>query len=178
MNQKQLDVLKKNNDETRDFIRSCLSVGLMVLLKDNSNKDITITKLCTVAGVSRTAFYRNYKDIEDVLEDKIKDLVIGMNKCIGRDIYDNWLNIFKLVQRNIKDFECIIKGGYEYKVYEVLMSLVPQEEDSKSIQSIWISLFYTFIIRWVKEKKPKKVEEMARLAYKYTKNIPLVKKEG
>lgn len=175
MNQKQLETLRKNNEETRDFIRSCISFALMVLLKDENNiEDITISRLCTVAGVSRTAFYRNYKSVEDVLEDKIKGFALQIAGKISSDVYNNWLAVFQVVDNNRKDFESIIKGGYEYKIYDVFMSLLPKDEDNRNIQTVWLSLFYTYIVKWVKEGKPKKAEEMARFAYKYTKNIPLV----
>ena len=174
MNKKQLETLKKNNEETRNFIRSCISFALMVLLKDEKITNISVSRLCTIAGVSRTAFYRNYKTIEDVLVDKIKELVLQIGNKMGVDVYDNWLVVFTVVDENRRDFESIIKSGYEYKIYDVMMSLLPKGTENRNIQAIWLSLFYTYIVNWVKEGKPKKSEEIARIAYKYTKNIPLV----
>lgn len=174
MNQKQLETLKKNNEETRDFIRSCISFALMILLKDQTIKTITISKLCTVAGVSRTAFYRNYKTIDDVLIDRIKRLALQMSSIITTDIYNNWFGIFQIVEKNKTDIQSIIDRGYEHKIYDVFMSLLPKDEANRNIQMVWLSLFYTFIVKWVKEGKPKKVEDIARLAYKHTKNIPIV----
>lgn len=174
MNKKQLETLKKNNEETRNFIRSCISFALMVLLKDEKITNISVSRLCTIAGVSRTAFYRNYKTIEDVLVDKIKELVSQIGNKMGVDVYDNWLVVFTVVDENRRDFESIIKSGYEYKIYDVMMSLLPKGTENRNIQAIWLSLFYTYIVNWVKEGKPKKAEEIARIAYKYTKNIPLV----
>lgn len=174
MNQKQLDTLRRNNEETRDFIRSCISYALLVLLKDEKIHDISISKLCNVAGVSRAAFYRNYKSIEDVLEDKIKEFALQIAGKITSDVYNNWLAVFQIVDQNKKDFESIIKGGYEQKIYDVFMSLLPKDDNNNNIQAIWLSLIYTFILKWIKEGKPKKAEDMARYAYKFTKNIPLV----
>ena len=174
MNKKQLETLQKNNEDTRAFIRSCISFALMILLKDESIQDISISKLCTVAGVSRTAFYRNYKTIDDVLIDRIRSFAMDIAGKISSDVYNNWLAVFQVVEKNKKDFESIVKRGYEHKIYDVFMSLLPSNEANRNIQTTWLSLFYTYIVRWVKDGKPKKVEDMARLAYKYTKNIPLV----
>lgn len=174
MNQKQLETLRKNNEDTRDFIRSCISFALMVLLKDESIENITVSKLCTVAGVSRTAFYRNYKTIQDVLEDKIRGFALDMAGKMTSDIYNNWLAIFQVVDKNRKDFLSIIKGGYEHKIYEVFMSMLPKDDNNRCIQEVWLSLYYTFLVDWLKEGKPKKLEDAARQAYKYTKNLPLV----
>lgn len=174
MNQKQLDTLKRNNEESRDFIKSCIYFALMVMLKENSAEKISISKLCSIAGVSRAAFYHNYNSIEDVLVDKIKEFAMSIAKTIGNDVYNNWLNFFKEVDNNRDDFEVFIAAGFENKIYEVFMSLVPQKEENRTIQSIWLSLYFTFMVKWLKEKTPKKAEDMARIAYKYTKNIPLV----
>lgn len=173
MNKRQLETLKKNNEESRDFARSCFSFALMIMLKENNG--FTVSKLCSLAGVSRTAFYRNYNSVEDVLEDRIKEIFVPIATQITTDVYNNWLLIFSTVDKFRPQFEVIIQAGFESKIYDVFMSLLPKDEDNKNIQSIWLSLIYTFIVRWIKEKRPKKVEDAARNAYKYTKNIPLVK---
>ena len=172
MNQKQLETLKRNNYESRDFVRSCFSFALMIMLKENDG--FTVSKLCSLAGVSRTAFYRNYTCVEDVLEDRIKEIFGPISSQITTDIYNNWLLVFSTVEKYMIQLEVITQAGFETKIYDVFMSLLPKDEDNRIIQSIWLSLFYTFIVKWIKERKPKKVVEAARMAYKYTKNIPLV----
>ena len=173
MNKKQLETLQKNNEETRSFIRSCVMFALMILLKDETIHNISITKLCTVAGVSRTAFYRNYKSIEDVLDDKIVEIALEIAGKISTDIYNNWLAVYKTVENNRSDLESIVREGYQHKIYEVFMSMLPKDKENRNIQATWLSLFFTFMVKWIKEGEPKSAEEMARLAYKYTKNIPL-----
>lgn len=172
MNQKQLETLKKNNEESRDFARSCFGFALMIMLKENNG--FTVSKLCSLAGVSRTAFYRNYTCIEDVLEERLRGIFLSIAHQITTDVYNNWLLVFSTIDKHILQFEVIVQAGFESKIYDVFMSLLPKDEENRIIQSIWLSLFYTFIVRWIKERKPKKVEEAARMAYKYTKNIPLV----
>ena len=174
MNQKQLETLKKNNEESRDFVKSCFRFALMIILKDKKDKTLTVTRLCHIAGVSRTAFYRNYRTIEDVLVDEIKVFGLTVTGLIGTDVYENWLALFKLVDSKREDLEAVIYAGFEHKFLEVFLSLLPAEEDNRTIQTIWLSLFVTLMIKWIKEGTPKKPEDMARLAYKYTKSIPLV----
>lgn len=174
MNQKQLDALKKNNEESHDFARSCFRFALMILLKEKKDEKITVSRLCQIAGVSRTAFYRNYQTVEEVLEDEIKTFALAFAGQIGTDIYENWLALFKLVEKKKADFEAIIHAGFEHKILEVFLSLLPKQEENRTIQALWFSLFHVAMIKWIKEGKPKKAEEMARIAYKYTQDIPLV----
>jgi len=54
------------------------------------------------------------------------------------------------------------------------MSLLPKNEENRTVQAFWLSTFYNYIVRWIKGDLPKKLEDAARIAYKYTKNIPLM----
>lgn len=174
MNQKQLDTLRKNNEESREFVKSCFRFALMVILKDKSNKSLSVTRLCNIAGVSRMAFYRNYNTIDDVLEDEIRDFASELATSIGTDVYDNWLRLFEATEKRREDLEAMIEAGFEHKILEVFLSLAPKDEENRTLQTIWLSLFYTLMIKWLKEKKPKRAEDMARLAFKYTRHLPLV----
>ncbi|SDN05149.1 TetR/AcrR family transcriptional regulator [Lachnospira pectinoschiza] len=49
-----------------------LSDALIILMKKMDYKDISITKICEKAGVTRMSFYRNYSSKEDVLKSWIK----------------------------------------------------------------------------------------------------------
>ena len=174
MNQKQFETLKKNNEETRDFVRSCLSFAFMIALKESGPDKITVSQLCKLAGVSRTAFYRNYNSVDEVLEDKIKSFAESLGSSMSTDIYNNWLTVFKEVEENKLYFQTVIESGYGHKIHDIFLSMVPNTEENRTIQFIWVSLFYSMMVKWLKDKRPKKIEEMARLAYKYTKDIPLV----
>ena len=174
MNQRQLETLRKNNEESRDFVKSCFRFALMIILKDKEDHRITVSRLCKIAGVSRTAFYRNYHDVEDVLIDEIKDFGISLAGHIGSDVYENWLALFQLAETKLDDLKAIVNAGFEYKILEVFLSLIPAEGENNIIQTIWLSTFYSLMISWVREEKPKKAAEMARIAYKYTQGIPLV----
>ena len=174
MNQKQLETLQKNNEESRDFVRSCFRFALMIILKDKQNRKLSVTRLCQIAGVSRTAFYRNYQTIDDVLVDEIKLFALSLAKGIGTDVYNNWLHLFQSVDEKHVDLEAIVEAGFESKILEVFLSLLPKEEENRTLQCLWLSMFYSMMIKWLKEKKPKKAEDMARIAFKYTKNLPLV----
>lgn len=178
MNQKQLDTLKKNNEESHEFTRNCIYAALMVLLSKNKLEDVTITRLCEVAGVSRVAFYRNYKHIEDVLTDKIIEFGHHINSKMGTDVYNNWLALFNEAEKEKDLFDVMIKLGVEHTLYDVFYSLLPKKEETRTVQAIWISLYYCMLIKRFKSKKRIKVEDEARLAYKYTKNIPLVEIEN
>ena len=178
MNQKQLATLQKNNEESRAFTRNCISFGLIALMKkdDVDYKSITVSKVCEVAGVSRAAFYRNFQSVDEVLDDRFKEFAFALTTKIGTDIYNNWLHVFKTADDHRLLLATAIKAGCEHEVLKVFLSMVPKNEESRTIQTIWLSIMYSLIIKWIKEGKPKRIEDMAKLAYKYTKDMPLVEK--
>ncbi len=47
--------------------------ALMILMRKKAFRDITVTELTRKAGVSRMAFYRNYTDLESVIERHLEE---------------------------------------------------------------------------------------------------------
>jgi len=63
------DVLRMNNKESNQLTRECLQLALMHLMGEHPYEKITVSEIVRRAGVSRTAFYRNYADKEDILHE-------------------------------------------------------------------------------------------------------------
>ena len=173
MNEKQLETLRKNNEESRDFVKSCFRFALMVILKDKSNKTLSITRLCTIAGVSRMAFYRNYDSVDDVLTDQIASFVSTYLERMHSNVYENWVAFFALVEEQKDDLLAMLKAGFEAKILEVFLSKADAKGEEKINQLIWLSLSHSLMVYWLKEGRPETGEEMARLALKQTRGIPI-----
>ncbi len=171
MNEKQLMTLKQNNEESRTLTRTALSSALLKLITEKEYSKISISELCSKAGVSRTAFYRNYETMDDVLSDKIIDYAYRMRTYKSNSIYDNWLNIFTMVSENISEFEVMVKAKLEYKILEALNMYLPIEPKERTAQATWDAIAYSLIIQWVVHKTPASAEEMAQIAYEETKNL-------
>lgn len=63
----KLKVLRQNNQEANAITRECIESALILLMQTKPFTDITVTDLTRKAGVSRTAYYRNYASKEDIL---------------------------------------------------------------------------------------------------------------
>ena len=61
------EYLKLSNMESNKITKESIQVALISLMANKKLENITITEIVKKAGVSRTSFYRNYKDKEDVL---------------------------------------------------------------------------------------------------------------
>ena len=65
--QNSLKNLIQSNQESNHLTRESLETALLYLLQKKDLRKISITELVQTAGVSRNAFYRNYKSKEEIL---------------------------------------------------------------------------------------------------------------
>jgi len=93
---------KDGNSQNRIAKESIFS-ALMILMEKEKFKDITVTELTKKAGVSRMAFYRNYKTLEDIIADYLDENFVGY---AGRLLPDKAENC----QPSVKLFFTFFKG--------------------------------------------------------------------
>ena len=60
----KLEILRLSNQESNQITRECLEAALLDLMTTKDLDKISITELTNNAGVSRSAFYNNYKTKE------------------------------------------------------------------------------------------------------------------
>lgn len=88
---KSLKNLYQSNKEANQITRESIETALLHLMEKKELPQISISELVKKAGVSRNAFYRNYKSKEEILElayerasqqwmDKWKELQNKMHK--------------------------------------------------------------------------------------------------
>lgn len=63
-----------SNEGRNAYVVQHLTDSLLELLKDKPLADISISELCSAAGVGRASFYRNYEDKENILKDYIEHI--------------------------------------------------------------------------------------------------------
>ena len=60
---RQKKIRQYSSKEANEICRESIQTALIRLMKTKELKDISITELTTLAGVSRTTYYRNYATI-------------------------------------------------------------------------------------------------------------------
>ena len=65
---KSLKNLYQSNKEANQLTKESIETALLFLLEKKELKQISVSELVRKAGVSRNAFYRNYKSKEEILE--------------------------------------------------------------------------------------------------------------
>lgn len=66
--------LREANEEANRITRECLRTAILQLAGSRGFEKVTISEVTRRAGVSRTAFYRNYASMEDLVADACGEL--------------------------------------------------------------------------------------------------------
>ncbi len=72
---KKREVLRLSNIESNKITRECIETALILLMSEKDYSNITISEIVQRAGVSRTAYYRNYSSKEDILNTLLHDVI-------------------------------------------------------------------------------------------------------
>lgn len=86
----------------KDFSRNCLADALIDLLKDSEYEDISIQDIVDKAGFSRMAYYRNFKDkneiidyyLDNLFDSYIKKLDLSYTRHGPQVFFDSLFKIF------------------------------------------------------------------------------------
>ena len=103
-----------SSKEANEICRESIQTALIRLMKTKELKDISITELTTLAGVSRTTYYRNYYDKEDVLQDLFTGLMqeIATQILAAKTVYDTALAVFNGIRKNADVYRILMKANY------------------------------------------------------------------
>ena len=103
------EVLRMNNKESNQLTRECLQLSLMHLMSEHPYEKITVSEIVRRAGVSRTAFYRNYTDKEDILHELGDEIVKRISEISEKpELHENPRQWFEDIFRAVKNDKDII----------------------------------------------------------------------
>ena len=164
------------NKELNYAIKEALQDALILLMKEKQYRSISITELCKKAGVSRMAFYNNYKCLDDVLKSKILDVNHEIINEIGspfrRTINLDWyISLFYTVRKYSGILTLMFDASFRYGYLEMINDLVLHnvknislEEKNKRI--LWAGGIVNRINKWIDDELLESPEELAEFCYK------------
>ena len=150
LTEKQLETLKRNNTESNYITRESIQEALYLLMKKNNYEDITITQIIKKSGVSRSAFYRNYKSKEDIIKDILTDLFHQIESEVD-SIEVNWAAGFHYFYKNKKSLDLITKAHLEYLILDKINEQLTYDNHTTSyIQAMNHGIVYNVLLYWIK----------------------------
>lgn len=164
------------NDKNRQInqvTRESLSIALIYLMNEKPFEKITITELVDRAGVSRTAFYRNYESKEDLLSEIGKSLTNRISELRGLNrnrefSYDWYLDLFRTIKEHKESYSLFINANLTVKMLfdrNTLVDVVfPSSERAERYRLIAEEgAMQNVINTWFSEGMKESPEEMAEL---------------
>ncbi len=154
------ELLKLSNDESKRITKESIITAVIILCAKKPFERITVTEIVKKAGVSRTAFYRNYASKEDVLKElgtevigKLNDFFTG--KLYNRDGRALLVGLLNQVVKNAPTVKLLISSNQI--VYEILCNslyldkFLPQDTAQQRYNTINVEfMIKKTIIEWLK----------------------------
>ena len=111
---KKIDPLQEYNAESHRITIESIQKAMIQLLQENEFQKITILDIVKKAGVSRTAFYRNYSSKEQVLQsiihDRFAEVALSIRKNTAVSTLEDWLDLIEAIFRECADMYSIMKS--------------------------------------------------------------------
>ena len=115
------DVLRLNNQQSNELTRECIDMAMMYLMSEKPYESISISELTKRAGVSRTAFYRNYESKEDVLKEIGKIVIDSLSAILNKvkspdDVHGTLVEFFTQIKKQRNYVELLAKANVSMKL--------------------------------------------------------------
>lgn len=169
---KKIELLKKYNDDANRITQESIETALLLLMEEKDFSTISITEITSRAGVSRTAYYRNYSSKEDVLRNvfnRVEDSIMEKIQIFLRnDAFDGYLELFHAFAQESKSLRIIYKAGL---AWEYLMEMNRRFTVNMSDQNIaqYYKKYYLMgalsnvVFMWISGGMKETPEEMAKI---------------
>lgn len=153
MKQKEKSVSPMSNQARSTWSRQQLTMACLNLLKKKPLEEITVSELCDLAGTGRVTFYRNYRDMTDI----IRQYLFELNKeWTDRMKIDGSLPLDQLVGMIMKHFEDH-RDFYEllnsrhlvYLMKDVIMNAAHLKLDGNIIEAYSSAYIIYLLYGWI-----------------------------
>ena len=152
--------LRMSNEESRRVTREAVRGALFRLLQTMPLNEIKIVDLVRVAGVSRSAFYRNYPSVEAVLLDAMDAPIRQIQDAASHNSAENWRLIIRAVRSNAPQLKVLADAGLLHVLLD-RMNAGCDREDYRI--AMWNGLIFSVIHRWVQNGMHESDDEILRI---------------
>ncbi len=152
-------IKRMSNEESNQLTKECLQTALINIMATKPFNKITITELVLQSGVSRTAFYRNYKTKEDILKELsneiIHTLALTISEFRAHSNDKGWYyGIFTSVQDNAKILLLLLQSNTAIRRIFDASSLIEMINPPATRQEHYENLafegaFFKIILNWL-----------------------------
>lgn len=115
--------MQKQN-ESNILTKECIVTALLRLMQEKPYDSISITDITTLAGVSRMAYYRNYKSKDEILIKRLEDEENKLIEKVGNQKADSLKTIITYVSCFFQENAEVIKATYEAGLAHLMSNML------------------------------------------------------
>lgn len=170
---KKREILRLSNQESNKITRECIEAALVLLMAEKEYSDITISEIVKRAGVSRTAYYRNYKSKEDILNNLLQVVIADVNGAMKQFSYVTekelyWKTLFVAAKTHAEAFYALLKAGFGHTILEeitkqMINSVAKEDVKDKYDMIFWSGAVYNILINWIQDGMKQTEDEMVQI---------------
>ena len=127
-------------------------------MEEKEFSSISITEITSRAGVSRTAYYRNYTSREDVLRNLFNrvenSIMVKIQKFLTHDSFDAYRELFEAFAQEAQSLRVIYKAGmaseYLMEMNRRFTADLTQGSDAQRYRKyFWMGALANVIFMWI-----------------------------
>ena len=169
------EILRLSNVESNRITKECLQIALMKLMAKKDFDKISITEITTLAGVSRTAFYRNYESKEAIIEDACQSTFKKLTESLEkyRDDRKSWYIVFfKTIKENKESVKIALDAHVFLGQKGILNTAFPPgSAEEHYINSAKEAVFTRLITDWFEDGMKESPEKMGEICDRLIKSL-------
>lgn len=177
---KEESVMPKSN-ESNVLTKECIVTALLRLMQTKKYDSISITDITNLAGVSRMAYYRNYKSKDEILikrlEEEEKKLIDGINgeKAENLRVIIAYISVF--FQENALVIKAVYDAGLAHLLSNMLsrriydyFPVASRDPKGKYAVHFYVGAVFSVFRLWFDNGMKESVDDIVDIIYKLINN--------
>lgn len=177
INIKRQNALRLSNEESNRITLESIESALIILMKENNFQSISITDIIRKAGVSRSAYYRNYNSKEDILTNLFNRAAEIIVDALSLELETkNMVNSYRVLFEKVLEikelFEIIQMAGmvtqFEMTINKKYLNAVDINSSEEYYRVLsWIGSIFNIIFGWIRREYQETPEQMAYICSRF-----------
>ena len=173
-------------NEANVLTKECIVTALLRLMETKSYQSISITDITNLAGVSRMAYYRNYKNKDEILIKHLTDQEKRLLIDIHGEKVDTFKDVILLVSNFFLENAKVIQAVYDAGLAHLLSSLlservhnyfpvVTENPAGKYAVHYYVGAILSVFKFWFDNGMVESVEEISEIIFNLINNAEAIK---
>lgn len=172
-NDRKAEALRLSNEELKKITRESIQDALIILMGKKEYSEISVTEIVKKAGVSRTAYYRNFSSKDDVLEHFLTEVISVIYAAMNRFDYETnkhnfWLTMFENIMPYADTLKLLFNNGFGDRIEKGMLKFTLSEyyelsENDKYMECFWCGAVCSVIKQWITDGMTQPPEKMAEI---------------